>query len=150
VYQLKRDFPALVVVANGGVTQTQQAQQHLARVDGVMIGRAAYDSPWFLTEWDAIIQQAADSLAASSTCALLSSPSTTTSSTAAAAAAATSPPHHALPTKDSIEDAMVAYMVQQMSLAPPPFHWKSIARHMLGLRNGQVPAHSLSYHRVKL
>ena len=148
MYQLKRDFPALVIVANGGVTQAQQALQHLASVDGVMIGRAAYDSPWFLTEWDAIIQQAADSLAASSTCALPSSPSTATS--AAAAAAATSPPQHALPTKDSIEDAMVAYMLQQMSLAPPPFHWKSIARHMLGLRNGQVPAHSLSHHPVKL
>jgi tRNA-dihydrouridine synthase A len=48
VYRLKRDFPALEIVINGGITSNEQIQEHLAHVDGVMIGRAAYSNPWFL------------------------------------------------------------------------------------------------------
>lgn len=50
VYQLKRDFPALEIVINGGITSKDQIQEHLAHVDGVMIGRAAYSNPWFLAD----------------------------------------------------------------------------------------------------
>jgi tRNA-dihydrouridine synthase len=142
VYQLKKDFPELVIVANGGVAHAQQVQQHLARVDGVMIGRAAYDTPWFLTEWDDIIQHMADSLiessASPSSSYLQPSPIESSSSSTLSASAIASPPHAATPEKDFIEDAMVVYMQQQMASQPPPFHWRSIARHMLGLRNGQV------------
>jgi len=52
-YRLKRDFPHLVVVLNGGVTTTEQMQTHLAQVDGVMLGREAYHNPWWLSQWDA-------------------------------------------------------------------------------------------------
>jgi tRNA-dihydrouridine synthase A len=52
VYQLKKDFPHLTVVLNGGVTTTEEIQTHLAHVDGVMLGREAYHRPWWLTEWD--------------------------------------------------------------------------------------------------
>ncbi|MGF1610882.1 MAG: tRNA dihydrouridine(20/20a) synthase DusA [Kiloniellales bacterium] len=52
VYALKRDFPDLAVVLNGGVTTLDQAAAHLARVDGVMIGRAAYQNPYILAEAD--------------------------------------------------------------------------------------------------
>ncbi|MFW2404975.1 MAG: tRNA dihydrouridine(20/20a) synthase DusA [Gammaproteobacteria bacterium] len=48
VYRLKRDFPALTVVLNGGVESVAQVREHLARVDGVMIGRKAYGDPWLL------------------------------------------------------------------------------------------------------
>ena len=126
VYQLKRDFPGLVVVINGGVTEAAQVTRHLSMVDGVMVGRAAYDSPWFLTQWDAIVQQ--------------------TLHTTPLSPASTPPPH--IPQhpssldRDAVEDAMVAYMRQQMATQPQPFHWKSIARHMLGLRNGQVSLES--------
>ena len=58
VYQLKRDFPDLVIVLNGGVTTTAQLQQHLAQVDGVMLGREAYHNPWWLTQWDAEFDRA--------------------------------------------------------------------------------------------
>jgi tRNA-dihydrouridine synthase A len=52
VYRLKQDFPALEFVINGGVTQTARIEEHLQRVDGVMLGREAYHNPWWLSEWD--------------------------------------------------------------------------------------------------
>ena len=52
VYQLKRDFPQLTFVINGGITDLQQAAQHLQQVDGVMLGRAAYQNPALLAEVD--------------------------------------------------------------------------------------------------
>lgn len=52
VYDLKRDFPQLEIVLNGGVQTLDQAAAHLERVDGVMIGRAAYQSPYILAEAD--------------------------------------------------------------------------------------------------
>ena len=52
VYRLKRDFPALTIVVNGGVTTDAQISEHLAQVDGVMLGREAYHHPWLMTGWD--------------------------------------------------------------------------------------------------
>lgn len=52
VYQLKRDFPQLTIVLNGGVTTTAEVHTHLAHVDGVMLGREAYHNPYWLTTWD--------------------------------------------------------------------------------------------------
>ena len=53
VYRLKRDFPALTIVINGGVTTDAQISEHLTHVDGVMLGREAYHHPWLMTGWDA-------------------------------------------------------------------------------------------------
>ena len=53
VYRLKRDFPALTIVLNGGVDGDEQIAAHLAHVDGVMVGRHAYHEPWSLAAWDA-------------------------------------------------------------------------------------------------
>ncbi len=53
VTMLKRDFPALAFVLNGGVRGNDQIESHLASVGGVMVGRAAYHDPWDLAEWDA-------------------------------------------------------------------------------------------------
>ncbi len=52
VYDLKRDFPQLTIAINGGITNLEQAQEHLQQVDGVMIGREAYQNPWMLAEVD--------------------------------------------------------------------------------------------------
>ena len=52
VYRLKADFPALTIVLNGGVTSDEQIEQHLAHVDGVMVGRDAYHHPWTMAAWD--------------------------------------------------------------------------------------------------
>jgi tRNA-dihydrouridine synthase A len=46
VYQLKQDFPQLKIDINGGIVSLEQAKEHLKFVDGVMIGRAAYDNPY--------------------------------------------------------------------------------------------------------
>ncbi len=50
VYAVKRAFPALSVVINGGVTSAAAVRGHLAYVDGVMIGREAYHNPYMLAE----------------------------------------------------------------------------------------------------
>jgi len=51
-YRLKREFPLLTIVLNGGVTCDDQIAQHLQHVDGVMLGREAYHNPWMMTGWD--------------------------------------------------------------------------------------------------
>jgi tRNA-dihydrouridine synthase A len=50
VYRLKRDFPQLTIVVNGGITAWAQIDAHLAHVDGVMLGRAAYHDSWLLAD----------------------------------------------------------------------------------------------------
>ncbi|MDR1827766.1 MAG: tRNA dihydrouridine(20/20a) synthase DusA [Methylobacteriaceae bacterium] len=52
VYRLKQDNPALAVSINGGVVTLAQARAHLTQVDGVMIGRAAYQNPALLLDAD--------------------------------------------------------------------------------------------------
>ncbi len=52
VYRLKRDFPDHEIILNGGVGSLAQALEHGRHVDGVMIGRAAYQSPWILAAAD--------------------------------------------------------------------------------------------------
>lgn len=52
VYRIKQKFPALEVVINGGIGDLDQALAHLQHVDGVMLGRAAYQTPWILAEVD--------------------------------------------------------------------------------------------------
>ena len=54
VYQLKRDFPHLELILNGGVTTLEQARAHLEHVDGVMIGREAYSNPYILALADTL------------------------------------------------------------------------------------------------
>jgi tRNA-dihydrouridine synthase A len=53
VYRVKRENPALTILLNGGIDTTDDAERHLAHVDGVMMGRAAYQSPALLVEIDA-------------------------------------------------------------------------------------------------
>ena len=50
VYKLKKDFPDLEIIINGGITSTDQIKDHLKEVDGVMIGRSIYHSPYFLAD----------------------------------------------------------------------------------------------------
>lgn len=112
VYQLKRDFPHLLFVLNGGVTSYAQIHQHLAQVDGVMLGREAYHNPWSLSQWDA---EFFDSQTQDQDQNLASDTPTTL-------------------TRESVEQQMVIYMQDQQTQHGTP--WPSIARHMLGLRHG--------------
>lgn len=55
VYQLKRDFPDLEIILNGGVTDNEQIATHLQHVDGVMVGRSAYHQPLTtMAQWDSL------------------------------------------------------------------------------------------------
>ena len=50
VYQLKENFPNDEIIINGGITSTAQIKDHLKKVDGVMLGRSVYHSPYFLSD----------------------------------------------------------------------------------------------------
>jgi tRNA-dihydrouridine synthase A len=52
VYRVKRENPALTIVVNGGIADLDSAEAHLAHVDGVMLGRAAYQAPALLADVD--------------------------------------------------------------------------------------------------
>jgi tRNA-dihydrouridine synthase A len=60
VYQLKREFPDLDIVVNGGIDSTDQVLSHLQHIDGVMIGRQAYHDPYFLVELEQTLYVNAD------------------------------------------------------------------------------------------
>lgn len=55
VYQIKREFPELEIIINGGITSLSACQEHMQHVDGVMVGREAYHNPWLLAEVDTVI-----------------------------------------------------------------------------------------------
>jgi len=100
-YQLKQDFPDLVISVNGGITTNAQMAAHLQQVDGVMLGREAYYNPWLLTTWDAEFYNDG----------------------------------HAIPSREAVEERMVAYMERAFKEDGCP--WYPIARHMLGLYHGE-------------
>ena len=52
VYQLKKDFPDLNITINGGIKTIDECKDHLKYVDGVMIGRAAYENPFLIKDID--------------------------------------------------------------------------------------------------
>lgn len=52
VQQLKRDFPRLEIVINGGIRRLEEARRHLSAVDGVMIGREVYRNPYLFATVD--------------------------------------------------------------------------------------------------
>jgi len=54
VYRLKAAHPRMTIVLNGGIGTLEEASEHLAHVDGVMIGRAAYQEPWRLLAVDPV------------------------------------------------------------------------------------------------
>lgn len=53
VHRLKREFPALTIVLNGGISSNAEIAEQLRFVDGVMVGRRAYHDPWIMSTWDA-------------------------------------------------------------------------------------------------
>ena len=55
VYALKERYPEFTIVINGGITRIDQAREHLECVDGVMVGREAYQNPWSLADVDRVL-----------------------------------------------------------------------------------------------
>ena len=114
VHQLKKDFPDLTIVVNGGITSTDQIAAQLAHVDGVMLGREAYHNPWRLAEWDAaFLMDARGDLSPEESC-------------------ATRMP--LAQSREQVEALMCDYMLREATAHGTP--WSTIARHMLGLRHG--------------
>ncbi len=62
VHRLKLDFPELEVILNGGIRTLEQARAELARVDGLMLGREAYQNPYPLAAWERALYGTADPL----------------------------------------------------------------------------------------
>ena len=60
VYDLKRNFPGASIIINGGIQSLEECKMHLSRVDGVMLGRAAYELPYLLSRVDQQIFQSND------------------------------------------------------------------------------------------
>ena len=50
VYKLKKDFPELEIIINGGIKTLDECRDHLTKVDGVMIGRSVYENPFMLKD----------------------------------------------------------------------------------------------------
>ena len=50
VYKLKKDFPELEIIINGGIKTLDDCRDHLTKVDGVMIGRSVYENPFMLKD----------------------------------------------------------------------------------------------------
>ena len=55
VYRLKQEFSYLNIIINGGIKNKSSISNHLEHVDGVMLGREAYDNPYFLSDMDKFI-----------------------------------------------------------------------------------------------
>lgn len=54
-WQVKKDFPDCEIIVNGGIRSLEQVREHLGQVNGVMIGREAYQNPWFLADADEVV-----------------------------------------------------------------------------------------------
>ncbi|MEE9445179.1 MAG: tRNA dihydrouridine(20/20a) synthase DusA [Cocleimonas sp.] len=55
VYQMKKEFPDLEIIINGGIKTLDECEAHIGHVDGVMVGREAYHNPFIMNEVDARI-----------------------------------------------------------------------------------------------
>ena len=125
-YQLKAEFPSLRIVFNGGVKTSVDIKAHLARLDGVMVGREAYHNPWIITQWDKFFDGLKpfdvgyDSNLSGST----GAPDTLDE-----------PIQGFQLSREEIEVKMVNYM--ELEQKRNNVHWSSIARHMLGLYHAQ-------------
>jgi tRNA-dihydrouridine synthase A len=136
VHQLKRDFPHLIIVINGGLATNEQCLAQLqpgavlpgVALDGVMVGRAAYHTPWMMSEWDHLFFGET--------------------------------PREGY-TREMAEAAIVDYtaaeMLRTQGLAHGEVRWPQVMRHVLGLYNGLPGArrwrqvwsdHKLKHHPV--
>ena len=127
VYRLKEALPDLPVVLNGGIASAAEITAHLQRVDGVMLGRAAYANPWLLTELPAASGRASAAGAASAS----------GTSAPRLSAPTSSPPKPAPRIRAEVLQAMVQYAQHDDQRGVP---LGAIARHMAGLYAGQPGA----------
>jgi len=116
VHQLKRDFPQLTFVINGGMQDNAQALAQLqpdaelpgVTLDGMMLGRAAYHTPWLLSDWDSLFFGQPDPVREQG--------------------------------REAVEAAMADYAAREMARTAgqgaAEVRWHMVMRHVLGLYNG--------------
>ena len=121
-YRLKKDFPELEIVYNGGVKTLAEVREHLQHLDGVMVGREAYHNPWILTEWDTVFNERL-------------SKDLSDQKTQVSFQPESKPIYEPALTREEVESLMVGYMVREQN--ENNVHWSSVARHMLGLYHAQ-------------
>lgn len=112
VYQIKQDFPALAISINGGIKTFDEANNHLQHIDGVMIGREIYNSPYMLAEADQQIYGVEKNVISR---------------------------HEVISLMADYVDAYVNSALEQGNAHQNPRAWH-VLRHMLGLCNGLAGA----------
>ncbi len=117
VYELKRDFPELQIELNGGVRDLATAAEHIAQCDGVMIGRAAYETPWIFAGADRWHESFAKD--------------------DAKADGANEAQTSASPTRRAVLDAMIPHLADHIQNGGKPHQ---VLRHMMGLFAGEPGA----------
>ncbi len=124
VYQLKREFPELEIIINGGIKTLDECKSHLDYVDGVMMGREAYQNPFILANVDHLFFNNANK------------PSTDTSASQI--------------TRHEIIDKMICY-IDELVANGGQLKW--VSRHILGIFQGMPGARAwrrhLSQHAYK-
>ncbi|MCB1137872.1 MAG: tRNA dihydrouridine(20/20a) synthase DusA [Leptospiraceae bacterium] len=142
VYRLKEDMPGLRIEINGGIRSPQEIQTHLnGALDGVMVGRAAYERPALLCSVDSLVHEIAEGRSAlrGGAAVMFSSPhSGPDNSNPELQEIDTGAPGFAVPTisPDRLEwvlDSMKEYILARYAEGVPP---QRIVRHMLGLVHG--------------
>lgn len=113
VYRLKRDFPELDIEINGQIRTIEAVSGHLQKVDAVMIGRAAYDTPWLFSAADELLGEAR------------------------LGGSAASLPAAACETRADVIERMIPYLENRYREGVPG---RKIVRHMLGLFAGMPGA----------
>jgi tRNA-dihydrouridine synthase A len=116
VYKLKQEFPELPIEINGGVVTLEQAHHHLNFVDGVMIGRAAYENPFLFATVDTEFYQSGGQAGRDKGLKLAESN---------------------VPTRREVLERMLPYIEHYTS---QDVYLKHISRHMLGLFAGKPGA----------
>ena len=112
VYQIKQDFTALAISINGGIKTFDEANNHLQHIDGVMIGREIYNSPYMLAEADQQIYGVEKNVISR---------------------------HEVISLMADYVDAYVNSALEQGNAHQNPRAWH-VLRHMLGLCNGLAGA----------
>ena len=133
-YRLKQDFSALHITLNGGIATAEDIVQHWQYVDAVMIGRAAWHTPWSLAQWDALMDAYPAHPADAGHAADLASALASGAGQTANPQAVVAPGLVAETTREMVEEQMVRYMEREAAQHGTP--WPAIARCMLGLRHG--------------
>jgi len=117
VYQLKREFPELEIIINGGIKTLDECTSHLKHVDGVMMGREAYQNPFILADVDHLFFGLANETSAA--------------------------PSPSQITRHEIVDKMVGY-IDELLANGGQLKW--VSRHILGIFQGMPGARAWRRH----